>query len=189
MEIDETGDDRMRDINGLDHNTILVSLEVANVRPIKDNRRTTWNLRAPKEKVVQFKERIRSLIGKATMVMKDQGKTMDEKYQVWERLLYKAAISTIGKTTIKSKCLSTSETMKTLHNQQRQLKKDFEKEANPEEKRKLLNDYIMKQQEGTKRAMKSERVKERKLMKKDETSSWLITKDDQGQRIYNPELI
>lgn len=207
MEIDESGDYRMRGINESDHNTILVSLEVANVRPIKDSRRTTWNLKAPEEKVVQFKERIRSFIGKATMVMKDQGKTMDERYQAWERLLYKAAISTIGKTTAKSKCLSTSETMKTLRNQRRQLKKDFEKEANPEEKRKLLNDYIMKQQEvrdqacheecervkGRLQRMEGEHVqgqfwKERKLMKKDETSSWLITKDDQGQRIYDPEL-
>ena len=206
MEIDETGDYRMRGINESDHNTILVQLEVTKVQQHKESKRTTWNLKAPMEKVEQFQERLRTSRGKATSLMKDCTKSMDERYHAWEQLLFKAAISTIGKTTVKSKSLQTSQTMKTLRDQRREAKKAYESESNPEVKKKLLDEYFRKQREvrdqatyeeceqikGRLQRMERERVpgqfwKERKLMKKDETSSWLITKDSDGQRIYDPE--
>ena len=206
MLIDELGDYRMRGINESDHNTILVEVELTKVKKHKPQKATRWNLGAPNEKFALFRQKLEKATAEAQEIMSNREKTITDRYTAWEKLLYKTAISTIGKTTSKpGKTLKTSLTMKNMREERRQLKKDFQNEQCPTLKIGKMKEYIKKQHEIKEHAIveESQKVcerfqkmsvngsngfwKERKLMKRDEGSSWLITKDKEGKRIYDPD--
>ena len=207
MIIDEIGDYRMRGVNESDHNTILLDIELSKIQKHKAAKTTMWNIKAPEEKFVAFRQKLERATETAHRVMNDKEKTMTERYGAWEKLLYKAAISTIGKTTNKpGRMPKTSQAMKTMREERKQLKNVFQQEQCPTLKKERLAQYIDKQHEVKEQAVKeeSEKVcerfqrmaesgtngfwKERKLMKRDEGSSWLITKDKNGRRIFDPAL-
>ena len=101
MFIDEDGDYRMKNISESDHNTILVDLQVAGVVKNVQQKRTVWNIRASAEKWAQFRLKLGESIDDAKIIMNETAMSISERYQKWEKLLYKIAISTIGKTTQK----------------------------------------------------------------------------------------
>ena len=86
------------------------------------------------------------------------------------------------------------------------MKIEFQNETESDKKKEKMNNYISKQKEIKELAIneESERVmkrfekmraagvngfwKERKRMTKDESSSWFITKDNEGKRIFDAEL-
>merc|ERR1712228_795599 len=114
MQIDESGDFRMRNENESDHNTILVDLEISHTSKIKETKRTRWNIRASAEKFQDFRKKLANATHEAKSIMKDSTNSMNERYKRWEKLLYKCAISTIGKTTCKHGALKDSEEMEEL---------------------------------------------------------------------------
>ena len=207
MTIDEIGDYRMQGVNESDHNTIIIDLEVSRVQGNKPSKKTMWNIRAPAEKYAEFRMKLGEATQAATNIMDDKNKSMSERYEKWEKLLYKAAISTIGKTTYRpGGPPRTSDAMKALRTERKGLKDLFEKEPSPSKKRIRLAEYVEKQHEIKEEAIKeeSDRIygrfqkmedngksgafwKERKRMKNDEGSSWLVTKDIEGKRIFDPE--
>ena len=133
--------------------------------------------------------------------------TLTDRYTKWEKLLYKAAITTIGKTTLKNKGpQKASEDIKRLRMERREKKKEFEKETSPGKKKTRMHEYIQKQIEIKEKVLEEESNRmnkrfekmqeernnegfwrERRLMKKDESSNWYITKDSHGNRIFDPE--
>ena len=208
MRIDEAGDFRMRGVNESDHNTIVIDVNISKIEKQKTHKRAVWNIKAPPEKFAAFREKLGVMESKAHQTMSCKLQTMTERYASWERLLYKSAISTIGKTTITSgNTPKTSQAIKTLREERKQKKKDFEMERCPLKKKERLKEYVEKQKEVKEQAVEeeSERIKkrfekmsqngntgnfwkERKKMKGDDNSSWLITKDENGNRIYDPVL-
>ena len=101
MFIDEDGDYRMKNISESDHNTILVDLQVAGVVKNVQQKRTVWNIRASAEKWAQFRLKLGESIDDAKIIMNETAMSISERYRKWEKMLYKIAISTIGKTTQK----------------------------------------------------------------------------------------
>ena len=207
MIIDESGDFVMSGKNESDHNTILIDIEISHVPKQKQERRTVWNVNASEEKYDQFKCQLSALTGKAEEIMANKDISITDRYSAWEKLLYKAAISTIGKTTVKPKRIQNgSEEIKSLRKERRELKKAFETEKDKEKKKEKMEKYIRKQQEVRECAVseESERVSQqfekmkkggvngfwnlRKRMKKDDSGTWLITKDEAGNRIFDPQM-
>ena len=205
MDIDEDGDFRICSKNESDHNTILVEIEIPGITKNKEHKKTGWNIRASEEKFGKFREKLARSKQQAYKIMADTSKSMTERYKLWEQLLYKAAITTIGKTTYKNKKhTKTSHHMERLRKERRQLKKEFELEKIPDIKRTKMQDYIKKQHEIREKATEeeSERInkrfekmteeknggfwKERRRMNEDDSSTWLITKGEDGNRIFDP---
>ena len=91
----------MRGANESDHNTILVDVEVTKIVKHEPIKATTWNIKASEEKFAEFREKLGKATFKAHSIMNEKDKTISERYASWEKLLYKTAISTIGKTTYK----------------------------------------------------------------------------------------
>ena len=208
MVIDEIGDYRMRNKNESDHNTILIDVEVTKAKKYRQDKKTNWNLKASEEKFANFRQKLKELKRESEKIMANKQETLTNRYTKWEKLLYKAAITTVGKTTLKNKGpQKASEDIKRLRLERREKKNEFEKETSPSKKKTKMKEYVAKQheikekilEEESKRMskrfekMKEERNnegfwRERRLMNKDESSNWLITKDSHGNRIFDPEL-
>ena len=207
MCIDESGDHTIRGQNESDHNTILINLEIPKTKRHRPDKLTRWNTNAPTEKFDKFRLKLASMRWKVAELMKHKDKPISERYTGVEKLLYKAAISTIGKTTYKPSGLpKVSGDMKSLRNERRALKKEFEQETDPCKKKEKMESYIKKQHEIKELAVTEESARMnknfkkmrqggvnafwdvRKKMKKDESTTWLITKDKHGKRIYDPEM-
>ena len=207
MTIDEAGEYRMRGKNESDHNTILIEVEITKTPKHRPTKSTSWNLKAPPEKFSLFRRKLESATEQAQKTMGDKVIPITDRYASWEKLLYKAAISSIGKTTNKpGRKLRTSMAMKSMREERKHLKEAFEKEHCPILKGNKLDEYVKKQHQIKEQAIieESEEVhdrfqkmtnntnngfwKERKMMKKDQGSTWLITKDSDGRRIFDPDL-
>merc|ERR1712050_462945 len=123
----------------------------------------------------------------------------------FDKILYKALMSSIGKTTIRmSEQPRPSTTIKRLRKERRELKREFEQATCPIEKGGKLKRYKDKQNEvnAQARAEEEERInrridiissdrdgiwKERRRAKRGQMDDWFITKDKQGRRIYDPD--
>ena len=92
----------MRGVNESDHNTILLELELTKIQKHKVTKATIWNLKAPVEKFAAFRQKLERSTDTAHEIMSNKDKPITDRYAAWEKLLYKAAISTIGKSTNKS---------------------------------------------------------------------------------------
>ena len=89
-----------------------------------------WNLKAPEEKWMLFREKLAQQKDKAKSIMSNTDKDMNERYREIEKLIYKAAIESIGRTTIKRRFKpKPSNEMKQLRKERREMKKDFENET------------------------------------------------------------
>ena len=73
---------------------------------------------------------------------------MSERYATWERLLYKNAISSIGKTTLKlGKPLKASQEINRLRQERKEMKRMYRAETDPIRKKETVRKYIAKQKE------------------------------------------
>ena len=132
---------------------------------------------------------------------------MTQRYTKWERLIYSAAIKTIGRTTYKNRGEpKSSNQIKTLRKERAEYKKEFKKEKDQRKKGEKLKGYIQKQKEIREQLEKEEKEKtkimfdrmikeannggfwkERRKLNRDETPLWMVTKDEHGRRILDPE--
>ena len=207
MVIDEIGEYRMRGVNESDHNTIVIDIAIPKVMKQMSSKKTSWNIKASEEKFVVFRKKLADSVDVAEKIMSDTSKSITVRYQQWEKLLYKAAISTIGKTTTKNiKNMHASKDLKKLRSERRLLKKEFERETCPAKKGEKMQLYIQKQQDIREKQIEEEKErvsirfekmkedktrggiwKERNMQKKDDSVSWLITKGKDGNRIFDPD--
>ena len=88
-------------VNESNHNTILIEIDVTKIQTQKMERRTTWNIKAPAESFAAFRRKLEASTNLAHTTMSCNQEAISERYTTWEKLLYKAAIITIGKTTYK----------------------------------------------------------------------------------------
>ena len=206
MKIDEEGVHRMKNKAESDHNTIFVNMEIPKFVTPALTKVTTWNLKASSERFAEFRNKIGRSVHDAGIIMSDKSTDISKRYKKWEHCLYKAAISTIGKTTRKRNELPPpSNEIKRLRNERRKMKQDFETETKSEEKRLKLDSYMRKQgeikekmleEEAERIERKFEKMKEdgnngfwreRKEMNRDDSHTWLTTKGKDGKRIFDPE--
>ena len=208
MKIDEDGDLRMRNKAESDHNTILVDLQIPETATHKAAKLTTWNIKASTEKYIQFRARLRRAVREATKIMANRDVPMAQRYLRWERLLYQSLISTIGKTTIRlTNTHPPSKELKRLRKERKELKLQFEEENDPSLKKVKMDLYIQKQHEIKDKVNEEEEKRihsrfekmredksnrkfwnERGMMKRDQSSSWLVTKGSDGKRIFDPDM-
>ena len=122
-------------------------------------------------------------------------------------MLYKIAISTIGKTTVNhNRPPPASEEIQFLRQERRKLKNEFETEQDKQRKKEKQTLYVNKQKEIRDRLLQeeSEHISNvvdklkmeksnhnfwnlRRRLTKDDSQSWQITKGKDGKRIYDPE--
>lgn len=205
MMIDEDGLHRLTGNKESDHNTIIIDINVNNIEINKPEKVTTWRLGAPQEKWDEYKENLKGLLNVTRNIISNPQINLSEKYNKWLKTIEKAAYSSIGKTTIKSKTSIKSTELKQLRKERREMKKQFEN-TQGEGKIEMRNSYIMKQMEVRKQIEKEQREniekrlqkmthdkshqtfwKERKKLLNQHGSTWQITKDINGKRLYDPE--
>ena len=206
MKIDEIGEYRIRNKNDSDHNTIIANIKMGKLRKDNIDQVTDWNFKAPEEKWEEFRNELGKSLTRAKGIMEDKEIDMTERYVSWEKLIYKAAMKTIGKTTFRNKGIERpSENLKQLRKERGECKKDFEREADQDQKGEKLKKYREKQneiknlieEEEKERVMKRFKKmeskankggfwRERRLLNKEETSNWQTTKDPEGKRILDP---
>ena len=206
MLIDEDGVHRITNKNDSDHNTIIIDLRVN--KPIKQTEvKSDWNYKASEEKWESFRSELRKSIPVAEDIMANTNTSISDRYEKWEKIIYKAAIKSIGRTTYKNKTgIQSSEQVKKLRKEKTELKKQFEEEQEHALKGEKLDQYMSKQKEIKdtleKEEEESTRIRfekmiseannggfwrERRSLKRDETTLWMTTKDQNGKRIFDPE--
>ena len=207
MSIDELGEHRVRNKNDSDHNTILAEINLNGIKPEYETKTSDWNYKAGPEKWQAFREEIQKSVPNATELMSNWRYGMTERYSKWEKLIYKAALKTIGRTTFKpSGGKRVSKEVEYLRKERTMCKKEFEKEKNFESKGVKMKAYIEKQKELASKIeeedeeevkTKFERMieesnkggfwRERRKINRDETSTWMVTKGEDGNRIFDVE--
>ena len=205
--IDEAGVYRLKSKNESDHNTIIINMEIDKINSSEEMKRTDWNYKASEEKWEEFRREIEKSVPKAKEIMTKTHIDMTQRYTKWERLIYSAAIKTIGRTTYKNRGEpKSSNQIKTLRKERAEYKKEFEKEKDQRKKGEKLKGYIQKQKEIRELLEKEEKEKtkimfdrmikeannggfwkERRKLNRDETPLWMVTKDEHGRRILDPE--
>ena len=127
MNIDELGEHRMRNKTESDHNTIIAEIQIKKIQKEGVTSVTNWNLKAPEEKWEKYREELWKSVEKAKMIMEDTSMNMTERYTKWEKLIYNAAMKTIGKTTTKCKKVSKpSAELREARKARAESKKEFE---------------------------------------------------------------
>ena len=207
MTIDELGEFRLRNKNDSDHNTVIAEIQMREIETVKETITSDWNYKATPEKWQAFRDEIQKAVPMAIELMGNWQRGMTERYTKWERLIYKAAIKTIGRTTFKpAGTKRPSNDVKRLRKERTKCKKDFEKERDYENKGNKLEAYINKQKELAAKIEEEEegevKVKFKKMieesnkggfwrarrrMNRDEASTWMVTKGEDGHRIFDPE--
>ena len=110
------------------------------------DKKTVWNLKAPPEYYAAFREKLSASTSMANTIMSSRHVSISERYAKWEKLLFKAAISTIGKTTVKpGRPVRATQAMKKLREERKERKKMLEDEKCPIKKKEKLECYIEKQ--------------------------------------------
>ena len=207
MKIDEVGEMRMRGKNESDHNSIVVDIEMKKTPKMPQEKITKWNMKAPEATWDKFRSLLHDSLGPAKTIMENSLICISERYKKWEKLIYQAAIKSIGKTTCKLKVApKTSWEMTNLRRERKERKTDYESEKNPSKRKEKLHKYVEKQKEIQNQAEVEEKEKierrfdkmmeqpnkggfwkERKALRKDETAAWTATKDENGNRILDPQ--
>ena len=207
MMIDECGDYRIRSKNESDHNTILIDMKVEKIDFGEKMTITEWNKKASPEKWEEFRRELEKAEKEAWDIMAMTDLSMTERYKKWEKLIYKAAIKTIGRATFKPGQAQQSAALQELKKEKYECKKAFENEKDQIRKGEKMQIYIEKQEEIRVQLEKEEKEEteaklqkmikeagckglwgERKNLNRDETPNWMVTKGPNGERILDPEL-
>ena len=205
MTIDEIGLYRLTGKKESDHNTIIIEVNMDNTEMMKPEKVTTWRLNAPQEKWEEFRENLERLHNNTAVIINDPGANHSEKYDRWLGTIKKAALNSIGMTTLKDKTGPKSAELKLLREERRKVKKLFEK-TEGETKVKMKEAYITKQIQVRAQIEKEQKEdiekrlqrmchdkshqtfwKERKKLLHQDGTTWQITKDKNGKRLYDPE--
>ena len=207
MVIDEAGDYRIKSKNESDHNTILIDMMIEKIDFSQINTITEWNKKASPEKWEEFRRELEKQENEAWELMSKTDLSMTERYNKWEKLIYKAAMKTIGKTTFKiGGPLKQSQAMLKLKKEKIECKKSYETEENYDAKGEKLQLYIDKQNEMRELLDREEKERINKKFQKminegnngfwgeirfsniDEAPNWMVSKGPDGKRILDPEM-
>ena len=100
--IDEAGLFKVRGKNETDHNTICINLTIPKVDKIRNVKQVSWNIRAPEEKWVEFRQELDKRSNKASNIIFNKNLEINHRYAKWFNEIDTAARSTIGKTTFRT---------------------------------------------------------------------------------------
>ena len=107
-----------------------------------------WNLKASEERWQKLRTNIQRNVENVRMIMSDTSVDITTRYRKYDKMLYKALISSIGKTTIRmSGQPRPSAIIKRLLKERRERKREFETATSPREKGIKLQLYKDKQAE------------------------------------------
>lgn len=203
IEIDEEGLYKIKGCSDSDHNTILININLKKVASRSDKKRVTWRLNAPEEKWKMFREKL----GSIDFGSKLYETSMTNTYTEWLRRIEGVALDSIGKTTQKdNKNIKVSAQVMQLRKEKRDIKNRYRKEGDTTMKEEWRQLYIQKQQEvrlqieDEKRKKIEGRIdkmvktndqtlfwKEKAKLSQTHADNWLITKDEVGKRIFDPD--
>ena len=206
MTIDEKGDFLPRGASPSDHNSFLVRISLTDINHVAKEKIVRWRLNSPAEKWQEFQDILADSSNQCARSIRADG-DINKNYRKWKNILEKAAMETIGKTTIKPGTKKReSVIVKSIRQEKKQAKKDFEGSQDNQEKETLKNGYIKKQQE-LRKQIELEHIenvkakftamadkgsngfwKEVKRNKRDVMSDWICIKDNDGNRILDPDI-
>ena len=190
-----------------DHNSIIIKLQLDNIKMQKQEKITKWRLSAPEEDWTNFRTKLEEEKDNNPNVIASKNQDLDTIYNIWRNKIDNIARKTIGKTTLKTtKNEKISKELKSLRAERNRMRKSFENENDGDLKGEKLNLYIEKQKEVRQQIEMEhkERAKEKlermmiqenktdfwkecKKQKRDEMNNWTAIKDDEGKRILDPE--
>ena len=204
MEIDETGILRMKGEKDSDHNTIVLTLKLEGQEKTKPERRTQWRLNAPQECWNKFRHELNKLEYDTKSLFENKDLSLDDKYSRWIKKIDNTARISIGKSTIKNRKEEVfSQEVKDMRKEKREIKKRLKnKETHMvtsygEMQEKIRNQILLERTERTNRQLKKmtedkTRIifwKERKKLKRNQANNCLTVKNENGERVYDPEII
>ena len=203
--IDEEGDFLVSGSSPSDHNSFMVEMSLKDLERVGNGKVVRWRLNAPVEKWNNFRTELAMKSETCKEVMR-RSDSMDVKYSKWKEIVDKAALETVGKTTLKPGAKSKESTVvKLIRKEKKDAKKAFEHAESSANKVILKEFYIQKQQELKKQIEfelqnsverrfskmveegKNGFWKEVKRCKKDNMEGWISIKDADGIRILDPE--
>ena len=207
--IDEEGLLKVKGRNETDHNTISLNLNINNIDGSKPTKKTEWNIRASAEKWALYRDELNKRCKKATEIITDPSKPIEQRYKQWFGEIETAARLTIGKTTFKETGnKKASKEIKELSNKKRILKKEIQSENDKEMKKQLIMEYKTLQEKILDKMTKEKTQsithqfekmmsdksrnsfwREKKKMSKNSTLDSLIIKNNEGIRQFNPDSI
>ncbi len=136
---------------------ICSKLNIHNIEKIKTIKQTEWNINASSEKWENYTKLINLKKEKATEIITDTSKSINQRYKHWYNEIESAARQSIGKTTFKQRDgQKFSAEINTLKHKKKSVKTEIKLEKNTE-KRNVLN----------KKQRNSERNKRRNGERKD----------------------
>ena len=205
MTIDEDGEYLLQGTAPSDHNTFLLKMSIQCIDNQVRKNAVRWRLGAPVEKWEAYEEDLTERSLECARIM-ERKRDIDADYEKWKNEIKTAAFNTIGKTTMKSGGKrNESAIVKSIRSGKRQAKKAFEKERNGVMKNILKDQYLQKQHELKKQieyeydattsskfsTMMNQGIngfwKQIKMRKRDSMSDWISVKDENGNRILDPE--
>ena len=209
MTIDEEGNYLLTGKTASDHNSIILDMSLDKLDQEKASKVTRWHISAPEEKWAKFRHDLMEIKEKGQAVMEDEVRTMDERYSQWTKIIGRVAFESIGKTTSKmTKTERFSSQVVQLRKERRDLKIVFESEKNHELKKEKKENYMKKQVEVRELIREERRHKlesrfhkmitegnnlgfwrEIKMARRDDCPTWMTIKDDDGNRIFDPQKI
>ena len=207
MYIDEDGLYRLQGKAESDHNSIVIDANLSDIKRNSRKKSVIWRMGAPEEAWIQYRKELEAFVPTSLKLTRDKQKSVQHRYNLWMNEILAIISRTIGKTTIKGGIKERfSKRVLDLRHEKRSLKKEFLKENDKDKKQIIKDQYKIKQQnlqkiiqeEITEKAKEkfqnmikskssNEFWKERKKFQRDDTSDWMITKDDNGKRLYDPQ--
>ena len=195
--IDEDGIFKVRGTADSDHNSIIISINPKEVPSNFNQRHVGWRIKAPEHKWEDFRRKL--------ALLSQSNASMTENHADMLKKIEGAALSSIGKTTFKGqKKIQASEMVKTLRQERRVIKKQY-MIANYDQKAYFKQLYIQKQNEVRAQMEEDKKLeleskiqkmitsgdqtmfwKEKSKLSKNYTDNWLITKDENGKRLFDP---
>ena len=209
IHIDEEGLSKIKGKKETDHNTIIIKIKIQSIDKTRILKKSIWNLRASAEKWTEYENELKANRQKATAVLLDKNKPLEQRYKKWLNEIEKSARKTIGKTTIKEGShAKVSNTIKKMRDEKKDQKKIIQHTINANERSEAIKKYKEIQEnirthiiheKSIKIQGKLEKIlqdksrnsfwKEKKLMTRNPALESLIIKNDQGKRIYEPSRI
>ena len=206
VKIDEDGLHRLKGKSESDHNSIIIKISLKNIQTIPKRKIVTWKMSAPEEVWHDYEKKLAEYAYYTEILMNDNTISFQQRYNIWENGLNKIIENTIGKTTINAKKKDKfSSSVIEIRSEKRKLKKLYLSELNPQIKSEIKDKYIQKQKQlqmliqKEREGFLQERFekmidsgpngfwRERRQIQKDDTVEWMITKNEQGERLYDPE--
>ena len=205
LTIDEKGEFLLRGTAASDHNSFLLDIQLGGLGTSKREKVVRWRLNAPVERWKEYRDKLEEESQLCSLIMQGEG-SIENKYTNWKRTVERAAIETIGKTTFKNGSKKKeSGIIRSIRNEKKEAKKAFESEECTVRKPILKEAYIEKQKElrGQIEYEESDMIdrkfkkmmqqgstgfwKEMKRSKRDTMADWISVKDENGDRILDPD--